>query len=105
MGGPKCTMFLQKKTDTSDGMGGYSTVWAETAKLSGTFTTVDKWEKFISDTVRTKVTHYFMTKYNPSLSITESDRMRNGSDIYEIVLVDNVALKGRFWEISLKKVE
>lgn len=105
MAGPKATMFLQQYSQVSDGLGGFTSTWSEVAKLRGPFTTVDKWEKFISDATRTKVTHYFMPKYDRNISISESDRLRHGADIYEIILVDNVGLKNRFWEISLKKVD
>ncbi|MFA7287308.1 MAG: phage head closure protein [Melioribacteraceae bacterium] len=105
MPGPKATLELQRKTDVSDGMGGFTSVWYGKASLKGTFTSVDKWEKFIADSTKVKSTHWFHVRYQEGIVPTSKDRFRNGSEIYEIILVDNVALKNRFWEFFLAKIE
>lgn len=105
MAGPKATFKLQRKTETSDGMGGFTSIWYNVANLRGTLTIVERNEKFISDSTRIKSTHYFMTKYKAELSITEKDRLAFGTDIFEITFVDNISMQNRFWEISLRKIE
>lgn len=105
MAGPKATFKLQRKIETSDGLGGFNSVWYNVANLRGTLTIVERSEKFISDASRVKSTHFFMTKYKNGLNITEKDRLNFGTDIYEIVFVDNIAMQNRFYEISLRKIE
>lgn len=105
MAGPKATFKLQRKTETSDGMGGFTSIWSNVASVRGTLTIVERNEKFISDSTRVKSTHYFMTKYKSELAITEKDSLTFGTDIFEITFVDNVAMQNRFYEISLRKVE
>lgn len=105
MAGPKATFKLQRKTETSDGMGGFTSIWSNVANLRGTLTIVERNEKFISDSTRVKSTHYFMTKYKAELSITEKDRLAFGTDIFEVTFCDNVGMQNRFFEISLRKIE
>ena len=105
MAGPKCDMFLQRRNDISDGMGGYTTVWYEIKKIRGTLAIVDKWEKFVSDSIRVKSTHIFMADYDPSVVITEADRLRYKNEIYEIVFADDVAKREIFWSIYLKRFQ
>lgn len=105
MPGPKITLELQRKTETVNAVGSFTTVWYGVANLQGVFTTVDKWEKFVANSTKAKSTHWFNVRYQAGINPTVKDRFRYGSDIYEIVLVDNIALKNRFWEFFLSKVE
>ena len=104
MVGPKATFKIQRKSGISDNMGGFTTTWSDVVPIRGTLTNVERNEKFMSDATRVKSTHYFMTKYNPNITLTESDRLAFKTDIYEIIFVDNIAMQNRFWEISLRKI-
>lgn len=104
MAGPKATLKIQRKSEVSDGMGGFVTTWIDVAPIRGTLTNVERNEKFLSDSTRVMSTHYFMTRYNPNITITEADRLAFGTEIYEIVFVDNISKKNRHWEISLRKI-
>lgn len=104
MTGPKCTIVVQRSTDTSDGAGGYTSVWATLVSLKGILLSKQANEKFLNDSTKVVSTYYFQCKY-PSTTITEKDRVLYNSDYYQINFVDNVAEKSSILILWLKKVE
>jgi len=106
MAGPKAIFQIQRRTDASDGAGGFVTVWTDVENIRGTLTRVEGWEKFIGDSTRVSTTYILMMKYKDGLNITTKDRVRNGAKLYEIIAEpEDVALKNRFLQITLRKVE
>lgn len=106
MAGPKAIFQIQRKTEVSDGMGGQTTVWTDVENLKGTLTRVEGWEKFIGDSTRVSTTYILMAKYKNGLNITTRDRIRREEKLYEIIAEpEDVALKNRFLQITLRKIE
>lgn len=112
MTGPKINLTLQTVTLTTNNAGNFTESWATVKTIKGSLTLTaerDTREKFFTDRNIVKSTHRFMFDYYQLLgsSITEADRFYDSvnSDYYEILFINNIANKNRFYSVDLRKVE
>lgn len=103
--GPKCTITIQRASETSDGMGGMTVTWSDLKELKGTLLAFKRNEFFTNNVVRAISTHFFTCKYPRDVTITEKDRVSYNSDIYEITFVDNPAERNINLVLDLKKIK
>ena len=104
--GRKTEMTLQRKTKTSDGMGGNTLVWADLKNIKGVITPLSSLrerEFKVNDKLTVIATHYFFINYPYGIVITEEDVMILEDKTYEILYVEDISLmRKKKLKITLK---
>jgi len=107
MRGPKVELELQKYSDTTDSMGGYSRKWYGARKIKGVLTGLSMDERVGADKETVYATHRFFCSVPPALSISSKDRFvisKGGQRIFDIKTVNDPTGQGRGLEIELLEV-
>jgi len=105
--GPKISVIHQTVTRSADGMGGFTTSWANTETFKALMVArgqlTREMVKYEKDTVVADHTLYCMGKKpdNTARTITTDDRIKYGTRLFDIEFVDNVANLGDYIQLSL----
>ncbi len=102
--GPKTQLVLQKYTEVSDGMGGYTVVYQSKRKMKGVLTSLTGNERMITGKEEVFRTHKFMVDYPLGLTITEKDKFVLGIRTFDIQVVVNPVEQDRHLEIDLLEI-
>jgi len=99
--GKKISAYLQRKTTTADGVGGWTESWEDIKKLKATFhihrTTNGEERKYNKITVVSDT--YLLCDY---YAITEKDRIRIGEKYYDIINVENINMLNKYLKIYIQ---
>ena len=104
--GKKTTLELRRWTKTSDGMGGYTEVWAGLRKIKGTLSAIRGDERLSSDKLTVIASHNFYIDFPIGLTITAKDIFIKGTTTYKIIYPNNMGnMQGKKLRITLKEEE
>jgi SPP1 family predicted phage head-tail adaptor len=103
MMGPKISLILQRVTETDNSAGGYVWTWEDMMFLSGSLMSNSGQETIIHDKTEVRSTHIFYIDFPINVTITEKDRLKYGSRIFEILFCENVATKNIHLKIFLRE--
>lgn len=88
--GKKKTLILLQYSDTADDMGGSTRTWLEKRRIEGVFTNLSSSEKFYLNDKKTVFANYkFHIDYPIGITITEKDRFKLDTRLFEIVGIDD----------------
>lgn len=102
--GPKTELVLQKYTEVSDGMGGFTKVWVSKRKMKGVLISLSGREQFVTGKTEVFRTHKFMVTYPIGITITEKDKFTLGARKFDIQVVVDPVETHRHLEIDLLEV-
>ncbi len=98
--GKKVKCYLQRKTRTDDDMGGWTETWEDIKTLKSKMS-VSKGNENITYNKETVIsTHTLMCNYFSN--ITEKDRIKIGSNYYDIKFIDNVEQLGVYLKVYVE---
>jgi len=103
--GPKTELVLQKYTEVSDLMGGYTVVYQSIRKVKGVLIALRGSERFVTGKTEVFRTHKFVVDFPIGISITPKDKFVLGIRTFDIQVVADPAEVHRFLEIDLLEVE
>jgi len=85
--GPKKTLVLERYTETSDGMGGFSHEWQSLRSISGVFSIISDRERMMYGKKAEGASQKFTVDYPVGLTATSKDRFvsQTGQRVFEIV--------------------
>jgi len=96
------TFTRQTVTETTDGMGGFTEVWADGTEFKGRLSAMPAGERISEDRIAVYATHRL---YCESLTITEKDRVKLGTRIFEIKAVRNPSNISHHLEIDVLEID
>ncbi len=102
--GPKTRMVLQRYTEVSDGMGGYTFTYQPYRKIKGVLTPLEGDERLVTGKVEVFADYRFIIDYPRGLTITEKDRFVLGARKFEISLISNSAQQDIYLQIKLLEI-
>jgi len=87
--GPKTVIWHQRFTDTPDGMGGFTRVWANKQTIKGVLSPQNGNKQRLRDGIAVQVSHRFFFPRTSVMPI-ERDRFQSldGTHTYEILFID-----------------
>jgi len=103
IGDMKKVLELQKPTETSDSMGGYSTVYSTEFSVWGALWPVSAKEQIQAIQNAMAVTHRIRIRYNSELKANW--RIKHKTRYFAIESIININEAGRFQELLCKEVE
>lgn len=80
-------LTIQTVTQTKDNEGGYTDVWSDTATYWGALYPIRAAQRFEYKTINVDATH--VARFRGKLSIDETQRIKFGSRIFEILTVED----------------
>jgi len=102
--GKKTTLELRRKTETSDGMGGFTITWAGLRNITDVLSTIRGDERLSADKLTVIASHYFYIDFPIGETITEADIFVKGTTTYKIIYINNVGHnQNRRLRITLKE--
>lgn len=104
MRGPKTKLTLQRYSEASNGMGGFTHTWSDVKTIKGVLIAISGNERFSTSKETVYISHCFYCDYFDT-AITERDRFLKGNRKFDIELINNVAEMDRNFEIALKEIE
>ena len=107
MTGPKCTLVLQRTSSTTDNMGGFTTSLKNMKIIKGVLASSRGNKTRIRDKFVVEVTHIFYMDLPSDLIPNERDQFQteDGLKTFDVLYVDQPALKFNFLKLDLKQVE
>lgn len=99
MTGAKKTVYVRRKTNVQNSIGGWDEKWSEIKLIVGTLTPPSGGRQVFYDREGVRVDREFYFKNIPGFSITEQDRIRHGEDVYRIRFVNDY---GTHTELALE---
>lgn len=104
--GKRTTLTLQRYSEASGTYSASVKTWADTNyTYTGTLGAISGNERMSSDRTMLYADYRFYTVYDSVALVTEKDRFKYGTRIFEIVFVDNVLQKYKDLVISLKEIK
>jgi len=102
--GKKAILELRRKTETSDGLGGFTISWAGLRNITGVLSTIRGDERLSADKMTVIASHYFYIDYPIGETITEADIFVKGITTYKIIYINNMGhSQNRRLRITLKE--
>jgi len=102
--GKKTTLELRRKTETSDGLGGFTITWAGLRNITGVLSVIRGDERLSADKMTVIASHYFYIDYPIGETITEKDIFVKGTTEYKIIYINNMGhSQNRRLRITLKE--
>jgi len=102
--GKKTILELRRKTEVSDGLGGFTTSWASLRNITGVLSTIRGAERVAADKITVIADYYFYIDYPIGVTITEEDIFVKGTTEYKIIYINNIgANQNRRLQITLKE--
>lgn len=83
--GKKVTLELRRETETSDGMGGWTTTVEGKRYIRGVLSTIKGDERLSADKLTVISSHYFYIDFPIGLTITAEDIFRYGTRKFKII--------------------
>jgi len=96
------TFTRQTLSRTADGMGGWTETWSDDSTFQGRLGSLPAEERLASDKVTVYATHRL---YCNNLTISEEDRVKLGSRLFEIKAVRNPSNINDHLELDLLEVD
>lgn len=90
---------VHRKTETADGMGGQTVVWAEIAAFPAVVEPLSVFERSQAQQIQDSTTHKITTRYRSDITITAKDKIVWGSREFSIVGVINEDERNHWWVI------
>ena len=81
------TLTLERKSETADGMGGFTETWADVKDIKGVLCNVRGDERVSADKLTVISTHNFYIDYESG--ITEEDRFTTSTRTFKINWINN----------------
>jgi len=110
--GKKTTLVLQRVTETSDSLGGYTQTWADLRSISGVLTAGSSTstrfvgsEKMITGKPTVTDSLVFFCDVPIGITPTEKDRFVYGSRTFDILFIYNPGNMNHHLEITLFEVK
>jgi len=104
MRGPKTTLSLYIRKETSDGMGSGGSASASTlGTVTGVLRTLSGHERYAAGTEMVIRTHRFYCDYTSDLDDTRSKYFKWGSKYLDIEAANNVGQMGIYQQVDLKE--
>ena len=100
--GKKITCYLQRKTKTTDAMGGWSEEWRDIKTFKSKMTVNKSSENILYNKATVISTHTLTCNYFSD--ITEKDRIRISSNYYDIKYLENIEQLGTFLKIYVELI-
>jgi SPP1 family predicted phage head-tail adaptor len=94
-------LTLQRKTETSDGEGGFTESWADQLYFFGSLDPLKAWQQYNNASVGVDTTHIVATR--GLIDVKEHDRVKLGSRIFEVQTVENIEERGFVQVITCKE--
>jgi head-tail adaptor len=94
--GPKTTMVLKSYTETEDGMGGYTQVWAKVKNIVGVLATLSDRERMMYGKKAEGADYKFTVDYMFGGVITTMNRLYLGTRVFEIISREDPMNQQRF---------
>lgn len=88
--GKKTKMELRRKTEVSDGMGGFVEAWAGLRKITGVLSTVRGDERLSADKLTVIADFYFYIDFPIGITITEEDIFVKDTKEFKIIYLNNM---------------
>ena len=102
--GKKTTLELRRKTEVSDGLGGFTTSWESLRNITGVLSTLRGAERLAADKVTVIADFNFYIDFPVGIIIDEKDIFVKGTTEYKIIYINNVgANQDRRLQITLKE--
>ena len=102
--GKKTTMELRRKTEVSDGMGGFVVTQEGKRYITGVLSTVRGAERYAADKLTVIADYNFYIDYPIGLTITEEDIFVKDTTEYKIIYLNNYGANQNLrLKITLKK--
>jgi len=102
--GKKTEMELRRKTEVSDGLGGFTISWAGLRKIKGILSTIRGNERLSADKLTIIADFYWYIDYPIGETITEADIFVKGTTTYKIIYINNMGhSQNRRLRITLKE--
>jgi len=107
--GPKVTVVLQKRVETSDGMGGVTIAYQDLVEFKAVLVPLSGQEKVSYDKQTVFATHRLLFDYKAPgkkniSEVKEKNRIRYGTRYFDIKLVKNVGEANRHFELDLEEI-
>ena len=103
MRGAKTKLILERYRDVTDGMGGYTRTWDRTLEISGVFFGLSTNERTLYEKMTVESTHRFIYKSIKGVTVTEKDRFRLGSRVFEIKSAGVEDIRANWDVVDLKE--
>jgi len=88
--GKKVTLELRRETETSDGMGGYTTTVEGKRYIKGVLSTITGDERLSADKLTVISSHFFYIDFPIGVTVTAEDIFRYGTRKFKILFPANV---------------
>lgn len=98
----KHRLTLQTSSQVSDGQGGYTENWSNTANLWASLEPTKGYERMQAMHLETPVTHKILTRYRSG--VTTAQRFQYGTRVFHIKEVLNVDEENAFLKILAQEV-
>ena len=95
------TLTLQVLTETADGAGGSTTVWADSTIFKARISPLTSQERMMQDKVTTPTTHKI---YCDNMTVTAADRIKWGDVYFEITGIINPSEAYDHLEIQAREI-
>lgn len=88
--GKKVAMELRRKTEVSDGLGGFTISWTGLRKIIGILSTIRGNERLSADKLTVIADFYWYIDYPIGITITEEDIFVKGMTEYKIIYINDM---------------
>lgn len=102
--GEKTIMELRRKTEVSDGMGGFSVTQEGKRYITGVLSTIKGTERYAADKITVAADFYWYIDYPIGVTITEKDIFVKGMTEYKIIYINDMGhVQDKILKITLKE--
>lgn len=85
-------VVIQTKVSTTDGEGGFSENWSTDATVAAAVLPIQARQQFAYKSINVEATH--LIKVRAEVAVTELNRIRWGSRVFEILTVEDIQERG-----------